>query len=270
MPRGRSVLRTIGVLGWTSTLVAVAEVHRWSVVATRRREVYDRYVRVWSRGLLRILGVVVTEVDATTPTVPSGPMLVVANHRSALDIPILLARFGGVALSRGDVARWPMIGFVARRAQTIFVDRGSVRSKAAAIRSIRGRLGDGHRVSVFPEGTTYPGDEVRPFAAGAFVAAAKHPVLPVGLAYPPNTEFGAEESFAVHAGKILARSSTPVTICVGEPHAPGQPSARADAARSAVSTLVGHAREGAEGAATAAAADEPAKPDAAADFVRSS
>ena len=50
---------------------------------------------------------------------------------------------------------------------------------------MRERLRRGITVGVFPEGTTFPDDEVREFQAGAFVAVAREKgiVLPVGIAY---------------------------------------------------------------------------------------
>lgn len=144
--RLRPLTRGLRLLAWTWALLVVAEVHRLCVPRSRRREVYDGYVRLWSKRVLTILGIEVhsagdDDVGPADEGMPLGsPALIVANHRSALDIPILLARFGGVALSRGDLARWPVLGFAARRASTIFVDRGSTGSRAAAIRSIGDRV----------------------------------------------------------------------------------------------------------------------------------
>ena len=97
--------------------------------------------------------------------------LVVANHRSTADILVLLRAFGGHMVSRADLARWPLVGVAARAVGTVFVDRANAASGANAVRAIRDRLAEGHTVIVFPEGTTFPDDEVRPFHAGAFVAA---------------------------------------------------------------------------------------------------
>ena len=97
--------------------------------------------------------------------------LVVANHRSTADILVLLRTFGGRMVSRADLAGWPLVGAAARAVGTLFVDRSDAASGATAVRAIRTRLVAGDTVIVFPEGTTFPDDEVRPFHAGAFVAA---------------------------------------------------------------------------------------------------
>ncbi len=146
------------------------------------------------------------------------PRLIVSNHRTALDIGVLMSELGGSFLSRADLAEWPVAGRMARRANTIFVDRQSRGSGAMAIRTIRRRLRDGGTVIVFPEGTTYAGDDVRPFRGGAFVATKGLPteILPVGLAYPPGVEF-VDQGFVEHIRSVAARPFTKVQVVVGLP-----------------------------------------------------
>lgn len=171
--------------------------------------------RVCSRAL-QILGVTVTRSGAIVRESSRG-RLIVANHRTALDIGVLMSELGGAFLSRSDVADWPMAGRLARYAETIFVDRADQRSGARAIRSIRHRLKAGGTVIVFPEGTTYAGDEVRPFKGGAFAAlrGLDVDVLPVGLAYPHGTEF-VTPGFVEHVRGIAARPTTPMHLRLGE------------------------------------------------------
>ena len=108
--------------------------------------------------------------------------MVVSNHRSMLDILVLLAAFGGHLLSRDDLARWPVIGRLAPYAGTLYVDRSSTASGSAAMLAMISRLREGRSLTVFPEGTTYPDDTVRDFHAGAFAAAL---VMPVPVTVPP-------------------------------------------------------------------------------------
>lgn len=169
---------------------------------------------------LQVLGVDVSRSGELAPRSAHG-RLIVANHRTALDIGVLMSELGGAFLSRSDVADWPVAGRLARYAGTIFVDRADKRSGARAIRSIRRRLKEGGTIIVFPEGTTYAGDEVRPFKGGAFAAlrGLDVDVLPVGLAYPPGTEF-VERGFVTHVRGIAARPKTPMHLCVGEAFRP--------------------------------------------------
>jgi 1-acyl-sn-glycerol-3-phosphate acyltransferase len=145
---------------------------------------------------------------------------VVANHRSTADVLALLHAFGGRMVSRADLARWPLVGPAARAVGTIFVDRADAASGAGAVRAIRTQLAAGSTVIVFPEGTTYPGDDVRPFHPGAFIAALRSgsDVVPVGLAY--QTGSGAafvNESFPAHLARMAAAEPSRVAMCIGTP-----------------------------------------------------
>jgi 1-acyl-sn-glycerol-3-phosphate acyltransferase len=151
---------------------------------------------------------------------PERGRLVVANHRSTADILVLLGAFGGRMVSRAALARWPLIGVAARVAGTVFVDRADAASGARTVRAIGRRLSDRQAVIVFPEGTTYAGDEVRPFRAGAFVAALRSgaDVIPVGLAYARDSQAAfVGESFPAHLSRMTAADPSALAMCVGAP-----------------------------------------------------
>jgi 1-acyl-sn-glycerol-3-phosphate acyltransferase len=195
-----------------------------------------------SDRILALFGVELVRSGAIPPH--DGPRLVVANHRAALDIGILLHEVGGIFLSRADLEGWPIVGPLAREANTIFVDREDRRSGAKAIRAMRRRLQEGQSVMIFPEGATYTGDEVRPFQPGAFVACRGLgvQVLPIGLAYPPGTEY-VGVSFVDHVTALARRPRTRVGVAVGAPFlADGRPAALAEQSHASVARLVAEAR----------------------------
>jgi 1-acyl-sn-glycerol-3-phosphate acyltransferase len=175
--------------------------------------------------------------------------LLVANHRSMIDIGVLLREFGGHVVSRDDLANWPLVGAAARSVGTVFVDRSSATSGVHAIREMARLLEAGRLVSVFPEGTTFPDDEVRPFHKGAFVAAkiADAEILPVGIAYEPyeGAESAAfvDETFVAHLSRLAGAPRTRVAIAIGEPMRIATNAERtARAARDRVADLVRTAR----------------------------
>ena len=239
----RSGARALGMGTVTLSMLAGVSVHEWMSPPEARRPVFQRWMQTWAHSLLWLFG-----VDHSWHGEPVGPTqqarLVVSNHRSPLDILLLLQRFGGVMLSRGDLATWPILGPAARRAQTIFVDRQDTVSGVLAVRALRDRLEKQNTVSVFPEGTTLAGDEVRPFQQGAFAAARGLPVeiVPVGIAYPPGSEF-LDESFGQHMARMARRPRTEVACVVGRPRP--MPNARkgiAEQLRADVQELVHEAR----------------------------
>jgi 1-acyl-sn-glycerol-3-phosphate acyltransferase len=185
-------------------------------------DVRDRYVRQWTSAMMRALRVE-TIVDAESARQlrahSSTPRMIVANHRSTVDVFVLLSLFEGHLLARADMAEWPLMGSLARVGDTLFVDRADPQSGAASIQAIRERLKKGRVVGVFPEGTTYAGDEVRPFHAGAFIAIARErgEIVPVGLAYESDTAAFVQQSVVDHLLALLALRRVRVAIEIGAP-----------------------------------------------------
>ena len=208
-----------------------------------RAAIWDRRFQVWARRTSGLLGVRPRFVGSP-PEPTTGPRMVVANHRTAADIPLLFGMFGGRILSRADVAQWPLVGHLAAQAGTLFVDRSDGSSGAAAIRMIRRALRDGNTVILFPEGGTFPGDEVRPFFAGAFAAArgTGASVTCVGFAYPEGLEWWKQTPLD-HFRVLTAAPRIPVGIAVGSPRAlAGKADAEAERLRDEVQALVQTAR----------------------------
>jgi 1-acyl-sn-glycerol-3-phosphate acyltransferase len=185
-----------------------------------RDAVRDRWVKRWASGLLSLFDVRVEPIDPVTPTGGVG-RLIVSNHRSAIDIGVLLQTFGGRMVSKADLSGWPVVGAAARSVGTVFVERGDAKSGAQTIRAIRDLLRAGQTIVIFPEGTTFAGDEVRPFQSGSFLSAANTgaEVLPVGLAYEEGSDAAfVGETFPRHLARMAA-SPTPtrVRLAIGEP-----------------------------------------------------
>ena len=227
---------TLGMLGGVT-------LHQRMAGPEGAQPVFQGWMQAWADGLLRIFGMHVTLVNAP-PIAADGPRLVVANHRSPIDILVMLRHFGGVVLSRADLQHWPVLGLAAQRAETIFVDREDTKSGITAIRTIRSRLQQGRTVIVFPEGKTCIGDHVLPFQGGAFTAARGLPVevVPVGIAYEPGAEFW-NETFMHHMQRVAGRPHTRLAVAFGTPQPiAGHRTAIAHAMHDQVQDLVLQAR----------------------------
>ncbi|QDX82091.1 hypothetical protein B9N43_13045 [Denitratisoma sp. DHT3] len=140
----------------------------------------QRVTQAWSRGLLRILG-----IRARYRGQPPMAGLVVANHISFVDIFALNGAMPACFVSKAEVARWPLIGWLCRRTDTLFLERGSRAAAQRARENLVRHLAAGKRVVVFPEGTTSRGEAVLPFHSALLQSAidAGTPVTPVVLRY---------------------------------------------------------------------------------------
>jgi 1-acyl-sn-glycerol-3-phosphate acyltransferase len=251
LERARAGVRVAAMSGFTLGMLGGVRAHQRLVPEPERYALYQRWMKRWCQGLLDIFGVspLIVHGEVAQPSAAGTARLVVANHRSPLDIPLLLRQFGGVVLSRDDLADWPVLGPAARSAETIFVDRKDTMSGVAAARAIRNRLEHGRTVIVFPEGTTHAGDEVHTFFEGAFAAARglRVEIVPVGIAYQAGTEF-VEPTFGQHLARVAGRARTRVACVLGNPR-PMQGTRRELSAglRSEIQGLVQTARQALDG-----------------------
>lgn len=137
-------------------------------------------VREWSRQMLGILGVQLV-VRGTPPE--RGPLLLVANHLSWLDILVMDAAHPARFVSKADVKHWPVLGALITGAGTLYIERESRRDAMRVVHQMAAALQARDTVAVFPEGTTGDGRELLPFHANLIQAAisAHAPVMPVAL-----------------------------------------------------------------------------------------
>jgi len=144
-----------------------------------------RTKRGWFRTILRASGVRMRVVGCGLPAAGSTGTLVTANHVSWVDIPAVLAVEPVRVVAKTDVRAWPVIGLLAARGGTLFIDRDRLRRLPATVAQIAGILRDGQNVLVFPEGSTWCGRTQGRFYPAAFQAAidAGAPVRPVSLRY---------------------------------------------------------------------------------------
>ncbi len=250
----RLPIRTAGFVGLTFSMYGALEVDL-AVAGPNadRMGLLSKWVERYGRGLLGLYGV---DVLGGGPHLGEGRRypgrdarghgrVFVMNHRSGLDVPITLAYVDSAIVSRADLARWPVIGMAARRAGTLFVDRTDKHSGAAVLATMCGALASGRGVMIYPEGTTYDGDELRPFRPGAFRAAQRTgaEIVPIGIAYEGDATAFGDESFPQHMARVSRARRTRVGLVAGDPIVPsGSLEATRDATFAAIEALIGRAR----------------------------
>ena len=142
----------------------------------------DATVQAWAQRMLRVLGV---PLHVTGQPVAQGPMLLVCNHLSWLDILVLHAARHCRFVSKADVRHWPLIGTLATGGGTLYIEREKRRDAMRVVHHMAESLKAGDVVAVFPEGTTGDGRALLPFHANLIQAAisAHAPVQPVALRF---------------------------------------------------------------------------------------
>jgi 1-acyl-sn-glycerol-3-phosphate acyltransferase len=111
--------------------------------------------------------------------------LLVSNHLSYLDILVFSAISPCVFVSKKEVRSWPLYGWLAKMAGTVFVDRKSSADAQQATLGMAQALAEGTVVVLFPEGTTSDGSGLLPFHAALFEAAitSREPVAAARINY---------------------------------------------------------------------------------------
>ena len=124
---------------------------------------------LYHRLLCALIGVRISEVGTRST---ASPALILSNHVSWLDIPVVSALSPVVFVAKSEVAGWPVLGWLAKLQRTVFINRQARHQTGAATSEIAGRLLGGDAVVLFAEGTSSDGNRVLPFRS-ALVGAAQ-------------------------------------------------------------------------------------------------
>jgi 1-acyl-sn-glycerol-3-phosphate acyltransferase len=184
-----------------------------------------RLTRGWFRTLLRASGVRLRVVGGELPAGGPTGTLITANHVSWLDVPAVLALEPVRVVAKSDVRGWPVIGLLAARGGTVFIDRNRLRRLPVTVAEIADLLRRGQNVLVFPEGSTWCGRKRGRFYPAAFQAAidAGAPVRPVTLRYRladgnPTTAaaFVGDDTLVASVLRVIATRGIVVELVVGD------------------------------------------------------
>lgn len=229
------------MVGWirfigTVTLAALALflLLPFHVVAVRRGGASAMKVaQLWQRFACYLIGIRVTVTGATAS---ERPLLLLANHTSWLDIPVLASVAPLSFIAKSEVAGWPVVGFLARTQRTVFVDRNNRHATGAKADEVADRLSRGDIMVLFAEGTSSDGNRVLPFrsalvgaaqrAIGDGGAATVQPVaiayrrmlgLPLGRQHKPRVAWYGGTDLLPHLKRVLSEGGIDVEVVFGPP-----------------------------------------------------
>jgi 1-acyl-sn-glycerol-3-phosphate acyltransferase len=184
----------------------------------------NQRVQHWARAMLVILGI---ELRVTGNPPQRGPVLLVANHISWLDILVMHAARHCRFVSKHEVRDWPLVGTLATGGGTLYIERASRRDAMRVVHHMAEALQAGDILAVFPEGTTSDGTQLLPFHANLLQAAVvvDAPVQPVALTFR-DTRTGAISQAARYVGDdtlvgsvwgLLASDPVVAVVAYGQP-----------------------------------------------------
>jgi 1-acyl-sn-glycerol-3-phosphate acyltransferase len=133
----------------------------------------------YHRQVCRLFGIRITVEGAIAR---DKPVLIVSNHTSWLDIPVLSAVAPVSFVAKKEVAGWPFVSWLAKLQRSVFVDRQRRGAVGDTTSEIIRRLQGGDTVVLFAEGTSSDGNRVLPFKTALFAAAK--PSLKAGADAP--------------------------------------------------------------------------------------
>ena len=193
--------RSLWAIRWRLTrliahlLAGLLVVSLWFPLISRHHR--QRLKACWAGRLLGIMGIEL-RVRGAIP----DHCLLVANHVSWLDIFVISAGRPSTFVAKAEIRKWPMLGWLAKEADTLFIERGSRHHAQHIAHEMATRLKAGDSLAVFPEGTTSDGRTVMPFHAALIQPAisAGRPVQALAIRYSDPT--GNPTTVTAYVGEI--------------------------------------------------------------------
>lgn len=213
-------LRVTFRLSWLSGELLLAALSYFVRCGFRSQDALPSARAAWlQRSACRVLRVFGLK-SRIAGTIPSCGLLV-SNHLGYLDILVLAACTPAVFVAKREVKYWPVFGWFASLAGTIFVDREKPTQVGRLTADIETVLNRGVLVILFPEGTSSGGESVLPFKSSLLEPATRqrHPLTAGLIRYELHDGDVAEEvcywkdmTFMPHLVNLLSKRAILASI----------------------------------------------------------
>jgi 1-acyl-sn-glycerol-3-phosphate acyltransferase len=200
------------------TMGYVRRINRLESRGQLTAETRNQIMMTWAGQMMQCLR---AEPECKGTPVPNEPVILVGNHISYVDIPLLMTFAPVVFIAKRQLQSWPVFGKAASCVGTIYVDRDSKGSRQNAASALLPALRDHRRsITVFPSGTTTM-DESKAWRWGVFKLAAENgiPIQPFRIRYFPlrRAAYLLEDVFMSHLWTLVDGQSLKVQVEFHEP-----------------------------------------------------
>jgi len=188
--------------------------------------------RLFHQGFLKLLNVKVI-LHGTLRT--NKPGLLISNHASWIDISILSSLTNICFIAKSEVSGWPIVGFLARLQDTVFIER-KINRVIKQKKEILNFLSRGKKLVLFPEGTSSDGNRVLRFKSSLFsigeteegklggyefqavtICYSGLNGLPMSRSQRPNVAWWGNMNLFNHLWNLFSLNAIKVTVTAHEP-----------------------------------------------------
>ena len=189
-----------------------------SIVLWRRKHLdrkgFDHFIRRWAKCILKQVNARYhihnphhTHIDPTKPTI------IMCNHSSLYDIPLILLSLPGSIrmFAKKELARIPIMGRMMQHFEFPFIDRFNRKQIIKDLNHAKRLMESGIILWIAPEGTRSLDGQLGPLKDGGFLTAlqAHAQIIPVGIRHahqllPAKTwQFHLDTDIDIHIGQII-------------------------------------------------------------------
>ena len=208
------ILASIAATGKYSLLtLTTALMNRSEAAKQHVRPKIDRIIYRWGTSLVKAVRLRWTlEGDLEAEAQPGRRVIIVANHSSAYDIPLIFAALPGSIrmISKKELFKIPLLSRAMKTAEILSIDRQNRQQAIKDLSIAKDKMESGIRICMFPEGTRSSDGKLYPLKKGAIRLAIDTNALIIPVAI--------EDIYKVLPNKkwLQMRLNQSVTVKVGK------------------------------------------------------
>ncbi|BDU49509.1 lysophospholipid acyltransferase family protein [Haliovirga abyssi] len=180
-------------------------------------KVARKYAKKWGKNLIGSTGCeveVIMKDKNLKEKIENETIVVVSNHQSNFDIPLLLEYFpkdiGFVA--KKEMEHWPILGAWMKMIQCVFLDRSNPREGIKSIKEAVKKIKTGYSIVIFPEGTRSKTGEIMEFKKGSFKLATDSKVKLIPVTIKGTNNIQVKGSMKIQKAKVKIIIDNPIDV----------------------------------------------------------